>query len=150
MGTHPIFESDFDCLTDSIKMAELNMNESHKVLESNGLYVDDLSRVRVVDPEIADASDNTKAATDNFVADFKDFITMISDFSKQADSVAEQVKQRKMRAIGTRTQIQAIDRENSAKKVFRQGCQLLYLNNIILESITSKDCRESGTSRTFT
>ena len=37
-------------------MAELNMNESHKVLESNGLYVDDLSRVRVVDPEIADAS----------------------------------------------------------------------------------------------
>ena len=32
------------------------MNESHKVLESNGLYVDDLSRVRVVDPEIADAS----------------------------------------------------------------------------------------------
>ena len=74
---------------------------------------------------------------------------MISDFSKQADSVgeltkdlydflkkrrllnavclAEQVKQRKMRAIGTRTQIQAIDRENSAKKVFRQGCQLLYL-----------------------
>ena len=55
-----------------------------------------------------------------------------------------------MRAIGTRTQIQAIDRENSAKKVFRQGCQLLYLNNIILESITSKDCRESGTSRTFT
>ena len=39
-------------------MAELNMNESHKVLESNGLYVDDLSRVRVVDPEIADASGN--------------------------------------------------------------------------------------------
>ena len=30
---------------------------------------------------------------------------------------AEQVKQRKMRAIGTRTQIQAIDRENAAKKV---------------------------------
>merc|ERR1712235_231865 len=108
MGTHPIFESDFNCLTDSNQMAELNMNESHKVLESNGLYVDDLSRVRVVDPEIADASDNTKAATDNFVADFKDFITMISDFSKQADSVAEQVKQRKMRAIGTRTQIQAL------------------------------------------
>ena len=32
-----------------------------------------------------------------------------------------------MRAIGTRTQIQAIDRENAAKKVFRQGCQLVYL-----------------------
>ena len=43
-------------ILDSNKMAELNMNESHKVLESNGLYVDDLSRVRVVDPEIADAS----------------------------------------------------------------------------------------------
>jgi len=24
MGTHPIFESDFDCLTDSIEMSEFN------------------------------------------------------------------------------------------------------------------------------
>ena len=34
-----------------------------------------------------------------------------------------------MRAIGTRTQIQAIDRENAAKKVFRQGCQLEYFRS---------------------
>ena len=34
-----------------------------------------------------------------------------------------------MRAIGTRTQIQAIDRENAAKKVFRQGCQLDYFKS---------------------
>ena len=32
------------------------MNESSRVLESNGLYVDDLSRIRVLDPETADAS----------------------------------------------------------------------------------------------
>ena len=37
-------------------MTELNLDESTKVLEQNGLYVDDLSRVRVVDPETADAS----------------------------------------------------------------------------------------------
>ena len=54
-----------------------------------------------------------------------------------------------MRAIGTRTQIQAIDRENAAKKVFRQGFRLEYFR-IILESAPSKNCRESGTSRTFT
>ena len=54
-----------------------------------------------------------------------------------------------MRAIGTRTQIQAIDRENAAKKVFRQGFQLEYFR-IILESTPSKNCRESGTSGTFT
>lgn len=33
-----------------------NLDQSKKVLESQGLFVDDLSRIRVVDPETADAS----------------------------------------------------------------------------------------------
>ena len=34
----------------------MNLDESTKVLESHGLYVDDLSRVRVVDQDTADSS----------------------------------------------------------------------------------------------
>merc|ERR1711953_260403 len=115
MGTHPIFESDFDCLTERLRM-NVEMNESSRVLESNGLYVDDLSRIRVLDPETADASESTKAAADHYVADFNDFVSMINDFTAQADAMAEQVKQRKLKAIGTRTKLQAIDRENAVKK----------------------------------
>merc|ERR1711953_1106793 len=116
MGTHPIFESDFDCLTERLRM-NVEMNESSRVLESNGLYVDDLSRIRVLDPETADASESTKAAADHYVADFNDFVSMINDFTAQADAMAEQVKQRKLKAIGTRTKLQAIDRENAVRKI---------------------------------
>ena len=37
-------------------MSDLALDESTKVLESHGLYVDDLSRVRVVDQDTADSS----------------------------------------------------------------------------------------------
>merc|ERR1712193_372933 len=42
MGTHPIFESDFDCLTESFKMkklADLTLEEVQQELEKRGLSV---------------------------------------------------------------------------------------------------------------
>ena len=51
-----------------------------------------------------------------------------------AISLAEQVKQRKLRAIGTRTQLQAIERQNMSKKVF---CNLRLCDFIDLLRINS-------------
>jgi hypothetical protein len=33
-----------------------NFDQSNKILENENLFVDDLSRIRVIDPETADAS----------------------------------------------------------------------------------------------
>ena len=84
----------------------MNLDESTKVLESHGLYVDDLSRVRVVDQDTADSSrkreikvwsekltwkfsEKTKDSVDDFSADFKTFLAMINDFSTQADAMGK-------------------------------------------------------------
>merc|ERR1712035_190180 len=95
MGTHPIFESDFDCLTQK-----------------------------------------TKDSVDDFNADFKTFLAMINDFSTQADAMAEQVKQRKLKAIGTRTQLQAIERQNMSKK--NQLLQRIQENQALLERLRAE------------
>ena len=93
-------------------MSDLALDESTKVLESHGLYVDDLSRVRVVDQDTADSSskwpsdfltffflcreiekhpfsEKTKDSVDDFTADFKTFLSMINDFSSQADAMGK-------------------------------------------------------------
>ena len=49
---------------------------------------------------------------------FHDFPPAFSSKNQFTSSLAEQVKQRKLRAIGTRTQLQAIERQNMSKKVF--------------------------------
>ena len=93
------------------RMSDLALDESTKVLESHGLYVDDLSRVRVVDQDTADSSskwpsdfltffslsrnretlfsEKTKDSVDDFTADFKTFLSMINDFSSQADAMGK-------------------------------------------------------------
>merc|ERR1712130_338711 len=100
MGTHPIFESDFDCLTEME-----NLDQSRKILESEGLFVDDLSRVRVLDPETADAS-------------------------------AENVKKRKLEAIGARTKLQTLNRENELKKT--QLLQKIEESHLLMERLRSE------------
>ena len=53
-----------------------------------------------------------------------DVVLLFKSFKKKVfykriyfKNLAEQVKQRKLKAIGTRTQLQAIERQNMSKKV---------------------------------
>lgn len=42
------------------------LDESQKVLANQGLFVDDLSRIRVLDPETADASGKLLNSLNNY------------------------------------------------------------------------------------
>ena len=100
------------------------------ILAYHGLSIDDLSQVRIVNPEAADAtrkpfsqpsfhpnSETLKTNNDEFVSSIEDINKLIKDFSEQSSKLAEQVKTRKLNAIAVRTRLQAAQRQTDIEKV---------------------------------
>merc|ERR1719370_1713984 len=83
--------------------------------------------------ETADASEKTRADTEEFVSEFNQFLGLINNFTDQASNLAEQVKKRKVEAIGTRTHLQALSRENKLKK--SQLIQKIEESHLLLERL---------------
>ena len=105
--------------------------DSKAILESYGLFMDDISQIRVVDSKSADSArnvlmflphlifslENAKTCTDRFVMDVQDLQRILKDFSEESTKLAEQVKQRKLIAIAARAKLQAVTREAELEKV---------------------------------
>ncbi|CAG5082286.1 Oidioi.mRNA.OKI2018_I69.PAR.g10085.t1.cds [Oikopleura dioica] len=91
--------------------------DSKAILESYGLFMDDISQIRVVDSKSADSAQNAKTCTDRFVMDVQDLQRILKDFSEESAKLAEQVKQRKLIAIAARAKLQAVTREAELEKI---------------------------------
>ncbi|CBY36238.1 unnamed protein product [Oikopleura dioica] len=91
--------------------------DSKAILENYGLFMDDISQIRVVDSKSADSAQNTKHCTDKFVDDTKDLQRILKAFSQESSKLSEQVKQRKLIAIAARAKLQAVTRESELEKI---------------------------------
>ncbi|CAG5112112.1 Oidioi.mRNA.OKI2018_I69.chr2.g6365.t1.cds [Oikopleura dioica] len=90
--------------------------EVMSILAYHGLSIDDLSQVRIVNPEAADATQTLKTNNDEFVSSIEDINKLIKDFSEKSSKLAEQVKTRKLNAIAVRTRLQAAQRQTDIEK----------------------------------
>ncbi|CBY12533.1 unnamed protein product [Oikopleura dioica] len=86
------------------------------ILSDNGLFVDDLSQIRVVNPKSADATQTLKINNDRFVTDIEDLNRLIKEFTEQSTQLSEKVKTRKLNAIAVRTRLKESQRTGDLKK----------------------------------
>ncbi|XP_006569307.1 intraflagellar transport protein 20 homolog isoform X2 [Apis dorsata] len=72
-------------------------------LAKYGIYIDDLSKIRVLEPEVANQTNKLKEECKNFI-------------SKIIDQIANEVEKEKMKTIGTRNLLRSIEKERDAQK----------------------------------
>eukprot|EP00095_Tigriopus_kingsejongensis_P006442 maker-scaffold684_size112211-snap-gene-0.13 protein:Tk06442 transcript:maker-scaffold684_size112211-snap-gene-0.13-mRNA-1 annotation:"hypothetical protein LOTGIDRAFT_188589" len=77
-------------------------------IESKGLYIDDLQKLRAMDPELTEQTENLKTECGSFVTHIGDFQRMTDGFIQISDDVSKEVEKEKLAALGARNQLKSI------------------------------------------
>ncbi|RLU27649.1 hypothetical protein DMN91_001453 [Ooceraea biroi] len=97
-------------------------------LAKYGLYIDDLSKIRVLEPEAANQTNKLKEECQNFVSKITDFEKNSDEFIKILDTLGKEVEKEKMKTIGARNLLRSIAKEREAQK---QQMQALILEKSV-------------------
>ncbi|KMR05094.1 intraflagellar transport protein 20-like protein [Lasius niger] len=85
-------------------------------LTKYGIYIDDLSKIRVLEPEAANQTNKLKDECQNFVSKITDFEKNSDDFIKILDDLGKEVEKEKMKTIGARNVLRSIAKQREAQK----------------------------------
>ena len=88
-------------------------------LESFGMRIDDLNRVRVLDEDTSTNAHQLRDSCGNFISSVEEFAEIATSFVKIFDSVGTEVEKQKIEAIGSRNLLQncAKQRENQISRL---------------------------------
>ncbi|UYV61294.1 IFT20 [Cordylochernes scorpioides] len=78
------------------------------VLERIGLYFDELYKIRVLDPELAQQTSQLKDECKEFVDRITKFQEIVESFIHLVAALAEEVEREKMKAIGSRNLLKSV------------------------------------------
>ncbi len=84
-------------------------------LTNYGIYVDDLSRLRVLDEASGNHAHDLKDTCHDFVSDVNQLAEIADGFLQVIDAVASEVTKEKVKAIGARNRLQTISKEREAQ-----------------------------------
>ncbi|KAL0112051.1 hypothetical protein PUN28_013344 [Cardiocondyla obscurior] len=85
-------------------------------LAKYGVYIDDLSKIRVLEPEAANQTNKLKEECQSFVSKITDFEKNSDDFIKILDNLAKEVEKEKMKTIGARNLLHSVEKQREAQK----------------------------------
>ncbi|KZC07194.1 PREDICTED: intraflagellar transport protein 20 homolog [Dufourea novaeangliae] len=85
-------------------------------LAKYGIYIDDLSKIRVLEPEVANQTNKLKEECQNFVSNITEFQTSSEQFIEIIERLANEVEKEKMKTIGTRNLLRSMAKERDAQK----------------------------------
>ncbi|EFN73517.1 Intraflagellar transport protein 20-like protein [Camponotus japonicus] len=85
-------------------------------LTKYGIYIDDFSKIRVLEPEAANQSNKLKDECQNFVSKITEFEKNSDDFIKILDDLGKEVEKEKMKTIGARNVLRSIEKQREAQK----------------------------------
>ncbi|KAG5441800.1 Intraflagellar transport protein 20 [Clonorchis sinensis] len=74
-------------------------------LQEAGLYIDDLNKLRIVDPAVTHDTNELKTECENYLSKVADFQSIVQNLTAMLASVAEQVEKQKLKAIVSRNQL---------------------------------------------
>lgn len=80
------------------------------------MYFDELSKIRVLQPEVLTQTEELKEECKQFVDKIGEFQTVVGGFITIVDRLAKQVEQEKMKAIGARNTLKSIAKERESHK----------------------------------
>jgi len=81
-----------------------------------GFYFDELSKVRVIEPDTAGETQELKDECKEFVEKISEFQGLVGSFIEMVDGLAKEVEREKMRAIGARNLLKSIAKERDSQK----------------------------------
>ncbi|XP_012272778.1 intraflagellar transport protein 20 homolog isoform X1 [Orussus abietinus] len=85
-------------------------------LSKYGLYIDDLCKICVLEPEVANQTNKLKDECQNFVSKISDFQKNSEEFIQLIDGLANEVEKERMRTIGARNLLRSITKQRDAQK----------------------------------
>ncbi|KAI5696801.1 hypothetical protein M8J75_000363 [Diaphorina citri] len=90
-----------------------------------GIIIDDVHRVRVLDPQVTKTSEQLKAECSAYVDKIQRFDSMVSQHLEVMSQLAAEVNKYKMSSIGTQNQLESISKQRQVQR--------LQLHALILE-----------------
>ncbi|KAH0561527.1 intraflagellar transport protein 20 homolog [Cotesia glomerata] len=85
-------------------------------LAKYGLFVDDLCKIRILEPEITTQSDKLKNECHDFVNKITEFKKNSEHFINLLDKLATEVEKEKMRTIGARNLLSSVEKQRDVQK----------------------------------
>ncbi|XP_076674820.1 intraflagellar transport 20 [Andrena cerasifolii] len=85
-------------------------------LAKYGIYIDDLSKIRVLEPEVANQTNKLNEECQSFVSKITEFQANADEFIQIIDRLANEVEKEKMKTIGTRNLLRSVAKERDAQK----------------------------------
>ncbi|XP_053962390.1 intraflagellar transport protein 20 homolog [Anastrepha ludens] len=105
-------------------------------LQKAGLYIDDIYRLRVQDPAIANETNELREECLEYANKLQDFKKYAEDFHKLISDFAKDVEKEKLRAIGTQNLLKTIAKERQAEQLVYQS--KIHEKNIELERLRNE------------
>ncbi|KAK6184227.1 hypothetical protein SNE40_002072 [Patella caerulea] len=85
-----------------------------EALAKAGLHFDELNKIRVLEPEVAQQTSELKEDCKDFVEKIGDFQKIVGTFIEVVDNVATEVEKEKMKAIGARNLLKSIAKQRES------------------------------------
>lgn len=81
-----------------------------------GYFYDELSKIRVLEPDTAQTTEELREECKDFVDKIGEFQRLVGGFIGMVDELAQEVEQEKMKAIGARNLLKSIARERDVQR----------------------------------
>ena len=93
------------------------MKAYFKMADQNaGIYFDEMSKVRVLEPEVRQQTEELKSECKNFVDKISDFQNIVGSFIEMVDTLAKEVEKEKMKAIGSRNVLKSVAKQRETQQ----------------------------------
>ena len=84
--------------------------------QNAGIYFDEMSKVRVLEPEVSQQTEELKSECKNFVDKISDFQIIVGSFIEMVDTLAKEVEKEKMKAIGSRNVLKSVAKQRETQQ----------------------------------
>ncbi|XP_018026823.1 intraflagellar transport protein 20 homolog [Hyalella azteca] len=92
-----------------------------KTLARSGLYFDELNKIRVLEPEVAQQTTELRDECRGFVDKINDFHELADHFMGVADRLRDAVEKEKLSALGARNMLKSISKQREAQQLQLQA-----------------------------
>ncbi|CAM9962216.1 intraflagellar transport protein 20 homolog [Lethenteron reissneri] len=87
-----------------------------EVLAKSGLHFDELSKLRLLEPEAAQQTGELREECKEFVQKIAEFQGVVGGLIDMVDQLAKEVEKEIMKAIGARNQLQSVAKQREAQQ----------------------------------
>ncbi|XP_043272284.1 intraflagellar transport protein 20 homolog B [Venturia canescens] len=85
-------------------------------LSKYGLCIDEMCKIRLVDPLVARQSDKLRSECDKFVENITEFETNTNNFIRIMEGLGQDVEREKMKTIGARNLLRSVAKQRESHK----------------------------------